>query len=56
MDFDIGNIGQPLHRRHSELVPEAFSDIITKWPLKAVGHSLAAELEGHPKSYVWCIF
>ena len=51
MQFDIGDISQPSHIRYSELATERRSGIITSLLLKAVllkavGHSLAAELGG----------
>ena len=52
LQFDISNISQPFDQRCSELTTEGPSGILTKLLLKAVGHSLAAELGGHPKSCV----
>ena len=46
------DISQPFHQRCSELATEGCCGILTKLLLKAVGHFLAAEREGHPKSCV----
>ena len=52
LQFDISNISQPFHQHQSticsELATEGRSGILTKLLLKAVGHSLAAELGGQP--------
>ena len=55
LQFDIGDISQPFQQRCPELAMEERSGILTKLLvkivlLKAVGHSLASELVGHPKS------
>ena len=52
LQFDISDISQPFDQRCSELATEGRSCILTKLLLKAIGHSLAAELGEHPKSCV----
>ena len=57
LQFDISDISQPFHQRCSELATEGRSGILTNLLLKTVllkfvGHSLAAELGGHPRSCV----
>ena len=52
LQFDISDISQGFLKRCSELATEGRSGILTKVLLKAVGHSRAAELGGHPKSCV----
>ena len=48
LQFDICDISQPFHQRCSDLATERRSGILTKLLLKAVGHSLAAELGDIP--------
>ena len=55
--FDIGDISHPFHQRCFEKPTEGRPGILTKLLLKTVllkagGHSLAAELGGHPRSRV----
>ena len=56
LHFDIGDIGQPFHRRHSLLAPKGRFGNLTKFAAKSFGHLLAADLGGHCKSCVWLKF
>ena len=55
LQFDISDIGQPFPQRCSELATEGLSGILTEPLMKAVGHSLAAELGGHPKCLMYFV-
>ena len=48
LQFDINDNSQPFHQRCSELATEGRPGILTKLLLKAVGHSLAAEVGDIP--------